>query len=212
MSTAANRALAAASEHFHAGGPVMIPLALVSLILGLLMAHKLLWLVRMSRGDAGREAAARWVDQGFVDAGARPFGAVTLLVTRFLARRKHEPEADRGLLKEIEKALSTRVDDHLAAIGTLAAAAPLLGLLGTVLGMTAAFDVLSCFGTGNARAMANSLSEALITTETGLIIAIPGLYMKGVLDRRAEGIKARLSRIIMHLCVHSLRAGGGEAA
>jgi biopolymer transport protein ExbB len=63
----------------------------------------------------------------------------------------------------------------LAVIGVLAAMAPLMGLLGTVTGMITTFDILAIFGTGNVKAMAGGISESLITTQTGLIVAIPGL-------------------------------------
>ncbi|MFP4475640.1 MAG: MotA/TolQ/ExbB proton channel family protein [Desulfatibacillaceae bacterium] len=185
----------------------MAPLALVCLALAGLCAYKALWLWRVSRKDAGRVQAARWAAGEAVNA-ANPHGAATWLVRVFLARRTGEPKTDRGILHEIRRAMDARVDDWLAPIGVLAAIAPLLGLLGTVLGMTAAFDVLSVFGTGNARAMAASISEALVTTETGLLIAIPGVYMKGFLDRRAEQVKTRLSRIVIHLEVHALQAKG----
>jgi len=81
------------------------------------------------------------------------------------------------------------MDRYLSIIGVLAAMAPLLGLLGTVTGMMATFDVISMFGTGNARAMAGGISEALVTTQTGLLVAIPGLYMHGFLVKRSEKLK-----------------------
>jgi biopolymer transport protein ExbB len=65
--------------------------------------------------------------------------------------------------------------------------------------MIATFDVLAVFGTGNAKAMAGGISEALITTQTGLLVAIPGLYMKGFLDRRARNLKQRISAAGLYL-------------
>ncbi len=59
--------------------------------------------------------------------------------------------------------------------------------------MIAAFDVLAVFGTGNAKAMAGGISEALITTQTGLLVAIPGLYMKGFLDRRVRNLSKKIA-------------------
>ena len=203
MSTALYWAIWDVAEHFRAGGPVMIPLVLVSLVLGFLIAHKTLVVFRLSRGDAGRAQAEEWVAKGRVGGSGNPNGAARLMVQNFLARRTGELERDMGILREVEKALSTRLDDNLSFIGALAGVAPLLGLLGTVLGMMAAFDVLSTFGTGNARAMAQSISEALVTTETGLLIAIPAVYMKAFLEKRVENIKNRLSRIVIHLTVHA---------
>jgi biopolymer transport protein ExbB len=94
------------------------------------------------------------------------------------------------------------MDDYLGFIGALAAVAPLMGLLGTVIGMIVTFDVISVFGTGNARAMAGGISEALITTQTGLLVAIPGLYMKGYLDRRAQKLRHRISVVGYYLWRH----------
>ncbi len=74
----------------------------------------------------------------------------------------------------------------------MAAIAPLLGLLGTVLGMIETFDVISVFGTGNSRAMASGIGVALITTQSGLLVAIPGLLMSNRLGRAAEQLKTKL--------------------
>ena len=93
----------------------------------------------------------------------------------------------------------TSLDRHLAVIGVLATVAPLLGLLGTVLGMIATFDIIAIFGTGNAKAMAGGISQALITTQTGLLVAIPGLYMRSFLARRAENLKHRIASMGIYL-------------
>ncbi len=73
---------------------------------------------------------------------------------------------------------------------------PLLGLLGTVLGMIKVFDVLAVFGIGNARAMAAGISEALITTLAGLVTSLVGLYLVSHLKGQ---IQATLSRLALKL-------------
>jgi biopolymer transport protein ExbB len=65
-------------------------------------------------------------------------------------------------------------------------ALPMLGLLGTVSGMIQTFDVMTVFGTGNARGMAGGISVALITTMGGLLTALSGLYFSTQLTQRAE--------------------------
>ena len=95
--------------------------------------------------------------------------------------------------------LSSSLDTHFAFIRILAGVAPLLGLLGTVTGMMATFDVITIFGTGNAKAMAGGISVALITTQTGLMVSIPGLYMNGFLTKRAQNIKYRIAATGMYL-------------
>ncbi len=68
--------------------------------------------------------------------------------------------------------------------------------------MITTFDVMAIYGTGNAKAMAGGISQSLITTQTGLIVAIPGLYMKGFLDRRAATLSQRILRVGLYLKRH----------
>ena len=65
--------------------------------------------------------------------------------------------------------------------------------------MIMTFDIIAIFGTGNAKAMAGGISQALITTQTGLLVAIPGLYMRGFLAGRAQNLKHRISSVGIYL-------------
>ncbi|MEO0446400.1 MAG: MotA/TolQ/ExbB proton channel family protein, partial [Verrucomicrobiota bacterium] len=76
----------------------------------------------------------------------------------------------------------------LAFLAITSATAPLLGLLGTVTGMIQTFELINIFGTGDARSLASGISEALVTTEFGLIVAIPALILHALLSRRVKGI------------------------
>ncbi len=91
------------------------------------------------------------------------------------------------------------LDRYLALITILAGIAPLCGLLGTVTGMINTFDIISVFGTGNAKAMAGGISEALITTQAGLLVAIPGLYLSNFLRQRSHNLKQRVSSVGIYL-------------
>ena len=104
---------------------------------------------------------------------------------------------------EIRRSMYPLIDKHIPIIKTLALIAPLLGLLGTVTGMIKTFGVISMFGTGNVRLMTKGISEALITTQTGLIVAIPGLYMSRFLERRSERIKHDLNSVIIYAKRHT---------
>ena len=64
-------------------------------------------------------------------------------------------------------------------------------------GMMTTFDVMAVFGAGNAKAMAGGISEALITTQSGLLVAVPGFFMSGLLSRRAARIENSLDELIM---------------
>ena len=79
---------------------------------------------------------------------------------------------------------------------TLVAAAPLMGLLGTVLGMLQTFFGISTSGGGEtAGVVAAGISEALVTTQTGLTVALPGLFLAMLLQRRRHHLEARLARL-----------------
>jgi biopolymer transport protein ExbB len=106
-------------------------------------------------------------------------------VRSFLNERSGNAQVDRDVLRHCAMRLMPELTRSLATIAVLAAVAPLMGLLGTVLGMIQTFDVISVFGTGNAKAMASGISVALVTTQTGLLIAIPGLFLSGILNRRS---------------------------
>jgi len=96
----------------------------------------------------------------------------------------------RGTLEEIlyERILAVRpkLERFLAFMSLTAAAAPLLGLLGTVTGMIKTFNLITIFGTGDAKSLSTGISEALVTTELGLIVAIPALIIHGLLSRMAR--------------------------
>ncbi len=177
------------------GGIVMIPLMVVSLTMWILIANRVLFFRRMHRKNMTAQAAWEYICTGNQPGTGRYRGIVSFLVADFLSIRSGDNILDRRLLDESVLRIRERLKEHLALIGVLAAVAPLLGLLGTVTGMIATFDVLSYFGTGNAKAMASGISEALITTQTGLLVAIPGLYMKGFLDRRADNLNRRITRM-----------------
>lgn len=106
--------------------------------------------------------------------------------------------ADRAYLEEILQdrivMQGPKVSQHLGALAISAAAAPLLGLLGTVTGMIHTFQLITVFGTGDARSLSGGISEALITTQFGLIIAVPALLAHAYLARRAKGLMAGLEQ------------------
>jgi biopolymer transport protein ExbB len=96
----------------------------------------------------------------------------------------------RVVLEEMlfEKILNVRptLERYLPFLSITAAAAPLLGLLGTVTGMIKTFQLITIFGTGDAKSLSSGISEALVTTAMGLIVAIPTLILHGALARMAK--------------------------
>ena len=94
---------------------------------------------------------------------------------------------------------STRLDKLSSVILIIAAVAPLLGLLGTVTGMIATFDIITEFGTGDPKLLSGGISIALVTTELGLIVAIPLLLAGNLLNSWAENIKDSMEHSALHI-------------
>ena len=119
----------------------------------------------------------------------------------------------RDVMKEsISEAASHVVHDlerYLNSLGTVAAIAALLGLLGTVVGMIDVFTQITTVGTGNANALAGGISEALLTTAAGLIVAIPALVMHRYYTGLIDTIVVDLEREAIKL-VDAIHNGAGQ--
>ena len=178
-------------EYFQSGGLVMLPLAVLSLVMWLLIVNRALYFRRLYRRNMDTAAAWECIAANRMPDPGHYQGVISVLVAEFMRNRSGDSALDRYILDETVFRINRSLDDYLGLIGALAAAAPLLGLLGTVLGMIITFEVISIFGTGNVQALSGGISEALITTQTGLLVAIPGLYMKSFLERRAQNLKQR---------------------
>ena len=135
-----------------------------------------------------------------------PLGAI-------LAAGIANPGQGRDVMKEsISEAASHVVHDlekYLNSLGTVAAIAPLLGLLGTVVGMIDVFTQITTVGTGNANALAGGISEALLTTAAGLIVAIPALVMHRYYTGLIDTIVVDLEREAIKL-VDAIHNGAGQ--
>jgi biopolymer transport protein ExbB len=129
--------------------------------------------------SGNREAAARKADA--IDGPAGDL--VRTGVAMFYEKRRVLEEA----LFEKLVAVKPRLDRFLPFLALTAAAAPLMGLLGTVLGIIKTFKAMALYGTGNAKAFSAGISEALITTAEGLIVAIPVLVIHGMLKSYVKG-------------------------
>ncbi len=111
---------------------------------------------------------------------------------RILAAGLSNSRHGRDVMKDsIEEAANQVIHDmerFLNVLGTIAAIAPLLGLLGTVFGMITVFNEIMLQGTGNAGVLAGGISQALITTAAGLCVAIPSMISHRFFQRRVDGL------------------------
>ena len=184
--------------YISSGGIVMFPILGISFFMWILIINRLLFLRKLYVKNISRSMAGELVKNSKIP-NEKYQGANSLLIREFLAARSHDPELDDFILDETVVRLNLSLDSYLLLIKVLAGIAPLLGLLGTVMGMMETFDVITVFGTGNTRAMASGISVALITTQTGLMVSIPGLYMTGFLSRRANNLKYRIAATGIYL-------------
>jgi biopolymer transport protein ExbB len=106
----------------------------------------------------------------------------------FKSHTGDNPEELEAQLEDILAKALPPLDKNLSVIKLLAAVAPLLGLLGTVIGMIETFQAITLFGTGDPKLMAGGISQALVTTMLGLIAAVPLLFVHNLLDSRSRAI------------------------
>lgn len=182
---------------FKKGGIVMYPLSLVAIIALLLFLERFVML--SYRGHLGRRFTKKMdalvAEKKYEEAANLCLKKETSLAMVLFAvlnkvndtRENAERSLQEALLREQPK-LERRMG-LLAAMGTIA---PLLGLLGTVTGIITLFTVITEVGTNDARVLAGGISEALVTTEMGLVIAIPVMILHGLLSEKIEKITSEL--------------------
>ena len=105
------------------------------------------------------------------------------------------------------------LERFLPFLAITAAAAPLLGLLGTVIGMIKTFQLITIFGTGDAKSLSSGISEALVTTALGLSVAIPILILHGTQDRlvpleQSEAVVKRCEDLGLACTLHVIEGAG----
>ncbi|MBT1450882.1 MotA/TolQ/ExbB proton channel family protein [Glaciecola sp. XM2] len=167
------------SERYHAGGIVGYIIT-VMLIIGLLIG---LWkIVSLTAVGSKMKSQLNNIDN---PSNKNPLGRI---LTVYQANKTVDSESlelklDEAILKELP-----RIEAGINIIKIFAAIAPLLGLLGTVLGMIATFQQITLFGTGDPRIMAGSISMALVTTAQGIIAALPLILMHSVVAGRSKSI------------------------
>ena len=161
-------------EFFEAGGPVLWGILMVTIIMWTLIIERF-WFFQYLLPQKRLEIIDEW-------------GSINNKGDWFSMRMRDQ------MISEV----STETKRFLLTIETMMQILPLLGLLGTVVGMIKVFDVMTFFGTGNARLMASGVSQATIPTMAGLVAAISGLYIANLLKRKADD---EISRIAYQLII-----------
>jgi biopolymer transport protein ExbB len=178
---------------FFKGGFMMYPLLLASFV-GVVITFERIWSLRKKRilipeivtvlgkiKEIEDFSLARSVCENFEG----PFSAIAI---RCIDNRDLPPEELRLLIEDEGRQQVRTLNRGLGIIETIAGIAPLMGLLGTVLGMIKVFNVIKTLGVGQAQSLSGGISEALITTATGLMIGIPALIFFNYLSSRSENL------------------------
>lgn len=177
------------------GGPVMIPLGLLALWAIVLLFWKMICFSRHYSSDNRIFiTVTNYLNNNEIEK-AKEFLSNNKSITPKVLKSclDHSGKSRLSAEQAVKTVLSDEIpklNSHINTIAVIAGAAPLLGLLGTVTGMINLFKVITSYGTGDPKIMAGGISEALITTEAGLIIAIPVLLIHNFLRNRANDIQA----------------------
>jgi len=183
----------------------MVPLVLCS-VLGLAICFERLYTLNPKKIAPPHLLATVWkqLKNGELDAAKLRTLKQSSPLGRILAAGLSNAYHGRDVMKEsIQDAASHVVHDlerYLTTLGTIAAVAPLLGLLGSVLGIIEVFSEIMVQGSGNASILAGGISKALITTAAGLTVAIPALvmhrYFVGKIDAIVVGLEQETIKLV----------------
>ncbi|MEA3305568.1 MAG: MotA/TolQ/ExbB proton channel family protein [Candidatus Omnitrophota bacterium] len=186
-------------EHIAKGGLVMVPIFALAAAALFVSLYKWKHLSSLRPPPQKRiDALLNAVAQHNQETAMRESDAIGGPIGKMLAAGLEHLKEKRRLIEEVmyETILVTRLklQSMLPFIAISASSAPLLGLLGTVTGIINTFKLITVFGSGDVKTLSGGISEALITTKFGLIVAIPSLLLHSFLSRKARGITDQMER------------------
>ncbi len=181
------------------GGLLMWPIILCSVIAFAITVERL-WTLQHSRvvpRNLTRQVW-EWVNKGQLTAKhiqslheGSPLGEI---LAAALANRDSDRDAMKESIEDTGRHVVHELERYLNSLGTIAAITPLMGLLGTVIGMVKVFAAITTHGIGDPAVLAGGISEALITTAAGLCVAIPSLIAYRYLRGRVDALVVRMEK------------------
>jgi biopolymer transport protein ExbB len=178
-------------EIVQSGGWLMVPILLCSIIAAAISVERL-WTLQRSRMTPKNLLAQVWgsLKNDELDSqrlrdlrASSPLGQI---LAAGIGNAKRGREVMKEAMEEAAGQVSHDMERYLTSLGIIASVSPLLGLLGTVVGMINVFTALMLEGAGNANVLAGGISQALITTAAGLSVAIPALIFHRFFLRRID--------------------------
>jgi biopolymer transport protein ExbB len=195
-------------DSFKQGGWMLLPIFLASVWAWILVVRIVirLWGLSLWKGTVNRlirnpesirEWALKYRSRSAADTVAGGIAIRLCELPEDASREDHE-----SAVEEVLRWKQPLLEKEISMVGGIAAMAPLLGLLGTVTGMITTFDVISAFGTSNPSLMADSISEALVTTQDGLVVALPLMVIHMVLLNFQQRIEDKANEMANAYIVH----------
>lgn len=184
-------------ELIQAGGWLMWPIIACSVVAMAIIIERL-WMLRTSRVVPDDLVSQVWqlhrrqeINSSRIKSIAEgsPLGRI---LAAGLTNRFHSKEVMKEAIEEVGRQVVHELERYLNTLGTIASISPLLGLLGTVIGMIKVFAAITTAGVGNPAVLAGGISEALITTAAGLSVAIPSLMFHRYLSGRVDFLVIRM--------------------
>jgi biopolymer transport protein ExbB len=203
-------------EHVAKGGKVAFAILVVGLVALLLIVHKVADVAAMRVDSSARVPDfLRAVGAGNRAEAQAMLPGLARTTREIFAEGLRHLDAPGPLLEErLESVLlgqRLHFERRLPLLAVIATAAPLMGLLGTVVGMVKTFTLITVFGTGSAAKLSSGISEVLVATELGLAVAIPTLVVHGFLSHRISKNLSRLERQALEFCTVAGSAQSGVA-
>jgi len=191
-------------EIFYQGGPLMYPILLCSVIGWAIFMERVYAFFKTRRQLKKLKAAVnRQIREGRVNNAAdlcsdnqSALARILYVVLKNSGRGRREL---KSLAEEVGEREAVALQRYLGLLGTIANIAPLLGLLGTVLGMIEAFKVIATEGVGSPATLGSGISQALITTAAGLTVAVPMILLHRYLLSRSDRLVLELEEATMQI-------------
>ena len=183
---------------------MMVPLFLCSVIATAIVLERF-WTLRQDKvaprrllNDLLVVSRENLVDEAFLKRVevSSPLGAV---LASCMANSQRPRDEVKEIVEEVGRHVAFNLASYLNILGTIASVAPLLGLLGTVLGMIEVFAVITVSGIGQAGELAGGISQALVSTAAGLVVAIPTLMFYRYFQGRVETLVISMEKETMRL-------------
>lgn len=203
-------------EIVKAGGIMMGPIILASIVTAAIFLERL-WTLQTKRVLPSELTGKvwRWVEQGQIQdkhiAALQQNSPLGKILAAGLTNRNRDRVVIRESIEDTGRHVVHELDRFIGTLGTVASLTPLMGLLGTVIGMIRTFNAITTAGIGNPASLAGGIAEALITTAAGLTVAIPALLAYKYLRGRVQTLVVQMEKEAIKL-VEALETQSREAA